>query len=162
MKKTAKYERFFAKSLDKRCPCAWWRYVDPYAGFSRFLDWAQRITDALGFGVAWDFYNARIGLRSNFEKLVQDKAWMELNRLTTDWLNIYRERGYEIKSGLFDIIMRDLVKALANDQAFGEQMARLQLMPISRKALYYRIWALWDAEARYGADIVHARVAGGS
>jgi hypothetical protein len=161
MKKTPKYERFFAKGFDERFPLAWWRFVDPFAGFARFLEFGQHVADALHLPVAWDFYEARIELRSNFEKLVQDKVRMELCRSVNDWLNFYKERGYEIENGLGNIIMRDFVNALVGDRALGEQMATLQRMPVSRKALYYRIWALWDAGARYEGDIVHARVAGG-
>jgi hypothetical protein len=162
MKKTAKYERFFAKDFDKRFPLQWWRYVDPYAGFSRLLDLGQRITDALHLSIAWDFYEARVRLRSNFEKLVQDQAWLELHKAIIIRLDFYRERGYEIKGGLGDIVMRDLMKALGADSALEKQMKNLQRLPVSRKALYYRIWALWDAEARYGADIVHNHVVGGN
>lgn len=161
MKKTPKYDGFFAKSFDERLPLGWWRLFDPLAGFSRFLDLGQSVTDALHLGITWDFYHARIRLRSNFEKLVQDHARMEVSRSITARLSPYKERGYEIDGGLFDIITRDLVNALARDQAFKEEMASLQKMPVSRKALYYRIWALWDAEARCGSDIVRARIAGG-
>jgi hypothetical protein len=162
MKKTANYERFFAKSFDKRCSLAWWRYVDPYAGFSRLLDRGQQVTDALHLSVTWDFYEARIRLRSNFEKLVKDRALLELRRAIILRLDFYKERGYEIKGGLGDIVMRDLVNALGADKALEEQMTNLQRLPVSRKALYYRIWALWDAEARYGADIVHSHLVGGN
>src|ERR1700693_2223284 len=129
MKKTAKYERFFAKDFDKRFPLGWWRYVDPYAGFSRLLDLGQRVTDALGLGMAWDFYDARIRLRSNFEKLVQDAAQLELRRGIINRLDFYKERGYDIKGGLGDIVMRDLINALGADRTLEAQMKNLQRLP---------------------------------